>query len=62
MRYDGQCFKFLNGFINDRVMTLSLFSLKACATHGFQNSFLTKFNSFGNKQQNLHIKLPIDEV
>ena len=29
---------------------------------GFRTHFFTKFKNFLNKQQNLHKKLPIDEI
>ena len=44
-------------------MTLLHFDLrKPVNTHRFQNSFFTKFKNIHNKQQNLHKKLPFDEI
>ena len=63
------------GPIKNSLITLSLYlstvfqSFRAgekgyyvTATHRFQYSFFTKFKIFLNKQQNLHKKLPIDEI
>ena len=63
MKFDDKFLNCWNWFINSKIMTLLHFDLrKPVRRTGFRTHFFKKNKKLLDKQQNLHRKLPIDEI